>query len=61
MLAKYPNKLTFRVDNTRSGTGSQDPVLMMKMKEICICCDGAVTMYGANEMLPWYSFAMGSS
>ena len=36
MLAEEnPNKLTFRVDNTRSGTGSPDPVLM-KVKEIFV-------------------------
>ena len=36
MLAEEnPNKLTFRVDNTRSGTGSPDPVLT-KVKEIFV-------------------------
>ena len=36
MLAEEnPNKLTFCVDNTRSGTGSPDPVLM-KVKEIFV-------------------------
>ena len=53
MLAEEnPNKLTFRIDNTRSGTGSPDPVLM-KVKEIFVAMVRSLWSQRDAIPLPW--------
>ena len=53
MLAEEnPNKLTFRVDNTRTGTGSPDPVLV-KVKEIFVAMVWSLWSQRDAIPLPW--------
>ena len=53
MLAEEnPNKLTFRVDNTRSGTDSSDPVLT-KVKEIFVAMVRSLWSQRDAIPLPW--------
>ena len=53
MLAeKNPNKLTFRVDNTRSGTKNPDPVVM-KVKEIFVAMVRSLWSQRQAIPLPW--------
>ena len=53
MLAEEnPNKLTFRVDNTRTGTGCPDPVLM-KVKEIFVAMVRLLWSQRDAIPLPW--------
>ena len=53
MLAEEnPNKLTFCVDNTRTGTGSPDPVLM-KVKEIFVAMVRSLWSQRDAIPLPW--------
>ena len=53
MLAEEnPNKLTFRVDNTRSGTGSPHLVLL-KVKEIFVAVVRSLWSQRDAIPLPW--------
>ncbi|XP_062506957.1 uncharacterized protein LOC134183440 [Corticium candelabrum] len=52
LAQKNPNKLTFRVDNRRSGTGSPDPVLM-KVKEIFVAMVRSLWSQRDAIPLPW--------
>ncbi|XP_062506296.1 uncharacterized protein LOC134182871 [Corticium candelabrum] len=52
LAEKNPNRLTFRVDNTRSGTGSPDPVLM-KVKEIFVAMVRSLWSQRDAIPLPW--------
>ena len=53
LAEKNPNKLTFRVDNTRSGTGSPDPVLT-KVKEIFVAMVRSLSTSQRDAIpLPW--------
>ena len=52
LAEKKPNKLTFRVDNTRSGTGSPDPVLT-KVKEIFVAMVRSLWSQRDAIPLPW--------
>ena len=52
LAEKNPNKLTFRVDNTRSGTKNPDPVVM-KVKEIFVAMVRSLWSQRQAIPLPW--------